>query len=749
MNIFEKRSLSLILGIMLGAFSLFADFNAVLKLVISAIMIVALATTFIFEDKIQGSKYFVRIFSISVMSGVLLSLVWSVVFFPTRHFGNSVSVEARIYDIDDSSYNVRISLKTSRIDEKKDRHKLILYTDRETAKSLSEYDIIELTADLRAFTNDPDGFSGKSYYVSRGISGYIENAENVTVIANKIDKYDRFMENIRLKLSNTLKKRTDYHTGAFLSALIIGQRDELDGNTRLNFSRIGISHVLALSGMHLAILSIALTKLLMLLRVNKKLRIGFISLFTFGYMLLTGFSPSVVRAGVMLMISGALYLMSRSSDAITTLFIAVTVILVITPHAAYDLSLWLSAFATLGVIVFSQISKQIQTNDNENVSKLSLFLRFMKNGTLVSVFAFGATFAISATRFGGFSILSVITTLIFSFLIELMIYSGLFVLVIGWLIPIGVPVIVLSDSIKEFAEFLSDGRWVYISSNSILIQIMIAMFSALFFFFIAFDLKKKKLCVAIMISLLCITFGAAEITSIAQRYTDGVIYSPSASSGDLFIVKSNGDVTVIYSGKEYVSSAYEVTDAVMQQNITYIDRIVLANYSYTTPEFCEELLSSCKTDVIYAPIPLTKDEINQAEGVSAMLELWGAELRFYDLLESIEFNDCSLRFFDRHPYSYGEYPMNVFSFAAKNKSYTYISSGKYDNVSADSKALLYNSEHLFIGSGNAKYYKFDMILPDIKSINYAESNRLKEEALEYYKSLGADLNLINAPIVVD
>ena len=128
-----------------------------------------------------------------------------------------------------------------------------------------------------------------------------------------------------------------------------------------------------------------------------------------------------------------------------------------------------------------------------------------------------------------------------------------------------------------------------------------------------------------------------------------------------------------------------------------------------------------------------------------MLELWGAELRFYNLLELMELDEYSVCFFDRQPYKYGEYPMNVFSVNIEGQSYTYITSGNYDFVNADSRALLYSSENLFIGTGgNVKFYKFDMILPRIKTINYAEDGRLTKDALEYYASSGAEINLIKS-----
>ena len=751
MKIFEKRPLSLILCIMLGVFSLFANFSVGIKTLIVFAFASIFGATFVFEDKIPGSKMFLRVIILVLIAAMLISLLWSIIFFPAKYYDENVKIQARVYDIDDSSYNSRIILKTSKIAGKNDVHKLLFYLDRETAQKIEKYDIITFTADVRAFTDEANPFESNGYYISDGVSGYLENAQNVSVVDHKVDTLDSIISSIRLKISNTLKKRTDFQTGAFITALITGERDELYGNTRLNFARIGISHVLALSGMHLAILSMALTKLLMIVGINKKIRTWIIAVFTICYMALTGFSPSVFRAGVMLIIAGALYLLARNADSITSLFIAVTIIVICTPHAVYDLSLWLSAFATLGVVVFAEFKKEMQNEIQkiQNESKLKTFLTKLKDGLLVSVFAFSATFALSAVNFGAFSILSVLTTIIFSVFIEITIYSGLLILVLGWLIPFGKPIVAISDFIKEFAELLSNQKWVYISCDSLLIKSLIVILSVFFFLFIILDTKKKKLCAVIILSMLLSIFTVGEISSLVVRYKDEIVYAPSAA-GDMFIVKADGNTSVIYSGKEYVSSAYDVTDTFVEEDITYIDRFILANYSYTTPDFCENLLSKCKMDVIYVPVPLTKDEINQAEGLADMLSLNGARLEFYDLLESFDIDNVSLCFFDREHYSYGKYPMNVFSLSIDDKSFTYISTGDYDLVSVEAKALLYHSENLFVGTGgNTKYYRFDMRLPDIKCINYADKDRLTDGASTYYDSLGAEFNYIEKPVRVD
>ena len=237
MNIFKKRPLSLILCIMLGGFSLFASFGIRFKLVVAASLLTLFAASFIFDHKFVGRIGLMKILLAAFSVAILLSAAWSYSFYPAKYYNESVSIEGRIYDIDTYSYNSKVVIKTNKISDRRDKHKLILYVDRDTAMTLRKYDVVELSATVYSFSTDEDTYNGSNYYVGKGISAYLADVENISVRSNEPDKIDRFLSDISLKLSNTLKKRSDFETGAFLSALIIGNRDDLDGNTRLNFSR--------------------------------------------------------------------------------------------------------------------------------------------------------------------------------------------------------------------------------------------------------------------------------------------------------------------------------------------------------------------------------------------------------------------------------------------------------------------------------------------------------------------------------
>ena len=743
MKIFEKRPLALILCIMLGGFSLFADFSVFKKLCVALVSLLIIGIIFIFDTLKTGRKPIIVISIAAFSLSLLLSAVWSIAFFPTEYYGESVTVDAKIINIDNSSSSTSsLVCKTSKINGKQDRHTLILYVQKEEAAALRQYDVISFSAQINEFSQRDDGFEGKSYYISNGYSAHCNDVSEIQVKDNKVDAGASFLYKARLKICNTLKLRTNFDTGALLSALIVGDRSDLSGNIRLNFARLGISHILALSGMHLAILTLALNFLCIKIGIKKKLRVSVLAILVLFYMGLTGFSASVLRSGIMLIISGMLYLLATKADGVTSLFISVGVIVAINPVSVYDTSLWLSAFATLGVIVYAEIAQKA----DKTTPKYRKMLIALKNACLISVFAFCSTFVFVALRYDSFSVVSVFTTIIFSFIIQLFIYGGLLLLLFGGIIPFGRLIVLFSDAILYLAEAVSSIRPVYVSMNFFAVKALIVLLTVFFFAFLILDMKNRKSGVAIIVLMLVAVFAVAEIQTTITRYRDDIIYAPH-ESGDVMLLKSRGEVSAVYSGKAYTDCAWDILDYFADERLTYVDNLIFASYSYSTVDFVNTVAGRIKVEKIMLPIPTTDDEIDQAEGLSYLLSGYGTSLEFYDITEYVSIGEYKFRLFEKVNYSYGEYPANVYEVVCGDQCFTYLSVCKYEDLSASAKALIWNSKNLLIGTiGNSNYYIFDMRIDDIENIYYYDDGRLTDDAEKYYKEKGASVICTRSPV---
>jgi competence protein ComEC len=147
-----------------------------------------------------------------------------------------------------------------------------------------------------------------------------------------------------------------------LSALTLGNREELDKDVQESFSVSGAMHVLAVSGLHTGIVWGIMTWVLTLggwckpLYEEKKRRWllgGILLILLWVYAFITGLSPSVMRSALMLSFWELSYLLGRHTSRWNPIMAAAVVILVINPLALWSVSFQLSFAAVIGIMLFA------------------------------------------------------------------------------------------------------------------------------------------------------------------------------------------------------------------------------------------------------------------------------------------------------------------------------------------------------------------------------------------------------------
>lgn len=136
--------------------------------------------------------------------------------------------------------------------------------------------------------------------------------------------------------------------GGFLYALLLGNRNYLDPLDEQNLQKVGLSHIIAVSGLHLMFLVGLIYRLF-----SRKIGVlvSFIAILFFIPM--AGASPSIMRAGIMATLSGIAFLFGRQSDGQTSLGVALLVLLCLNPYALFSLSLELSFLSTFGILRYA------------------------------------------------------------------------------------------------------------------------------------------------------------------------------------------------------------------------------------------------------------------------------------------------------------------------------------------------------------------------------------------------------------
>lgn len=703
MNTFDKRPLSIILCVMLGGFVVFSRSESYFEIVILACSLLIPLLPLVIK---RLSPY--RSFSFVLFTSLLLSALFSHLYFDRyfkayERFEGETIIEGEIYSAEKTtSYSTLFIIKAKSVnDENFSSYKFLMRLNSYEG-DLSEGDEVIVKGELCGFDTNGD-FDAESYYFSKGISASVENVDEITITKESDGTLGSRLEYIREIMRRKAILASDKDAGNLLGALLTGERSQLSKELRLDFTRIGISHVLALSGMHLAILTAAISRLLMLLGLGKRPRTITTILFAFSYMAFVGFTVSVVRAGIMLIVASFLSLVFEDQDSITSLSVAVFIICLVNPYAIYDTALWLSAFATFGVIIAAK-------KDTKSSGKGSFWLKIpsiIKDSLFASVLANGATLAISALSFGGFSLISPFTTLIFSLIIEVYMYLGSIILFIAFLympasIPIGKILIFLSDITESLAAALSSLELSYVSSKYGYIEALLLAFTVIFF--ILMIAKLNRLAVSLCVTVLFFAvFVTAAYYKLSDKPADMIAYS-SSDKADLFLIRSEGEDTLVSSSQYSKGRAYEALDLLSENKITELDLYVLTHYAYGMEEDLETLLSSVLINEISIPYPRNEEETLIYDKLKIFLSDYRVKLSLHNSRGNIKIGNFVYLPVYSHPYGEGSSVNAAMIIHESDYRMLYLSSGMLlSDYEIYRDELLGISDAVVFGSHGKKY----------------------------------------------
>ena len=230
---------------------------------------------------------------------------------------------------------------------------------------------------------------------------------------------------------------------AVLSALLLGDRRTLDPDTRAQFAETGLMHVLAVSGLHVLLVGMALYGLLrpVLMRLSRR-RLSWRAVETLRalvtlaalvfFMMLTGARPSVVRAVLMASVFILLTLTQRNAHTLNTLGTAALVMLLWQPAQLFDVGFQLSFAAVAAIVALHPVFARLLPARLRD----SAPLRKTFSMVLVSLAATLGTLPILLYHFGHASFAGLVLNLAAIPLTGLALTAGLFMLLFGSVAPL-------------------------------------------------------------------------------------------------------------------------------------------------------------------------------------------------------------------------------------------------------------------------------------------------------------------------
>ena len=428
----------------------------------------------------------------------------------------------------------------------------------------------------------------------------------------------------------------------------------------------------------------------------------------------------------MLIIASVLFLLSACKDSATNLFLSVSLIILFEPYSVFDISLWLSAFATLGIIICVEIFEKDERVEIGVVKNafVSIFSSFIS-----SVFAIVSTIALTHFKFGKISSLSLISTVLFSPVILLFMFLEVFFIFTASFIHWGGLINLFGDFIRRFAHALSKFKYAELSSNFALTEILVIISSIIFLLFIVLKVNKKKTVAFMIVCSLIFSIFSAGIYTAAQ--TEKFVFSyDETDDNERILMKSDSRTSLIEISDINTKVARETAVYLEKRDIMYLDDYVVTSYSYGSPRALESLLSNVYVENLHIPAPKSELQIEIYSQLLNLRKAFDIKLHIYTEGYMIRFSD-----FTFFPIYYDKNNRSAFTILYNNEFYSYVTANMLDDATVNHALKIMNGANtVIVGAKGSSDAKFTYKLNGDTKIIYNKKTGLSNEILKYYEN---------------
>ena len=444
-------------------------------------------------------------------------------------------------------------------------------------------------------------------------------------------------------MRNRIGEMSSGDTAAFLVAILTGDKSGLSVQASNDLSEAGLYHILAVSGMHCGFLMAMV--ILLLGRHRRRLLAGVMCGLLVFYAVLTGGSPSVVRACIMLMFLLAAPLFRRSSDGPTALSAALMLILLANPFAAASISLQLSFGAMAGVLWLTPKLYRLLLGDKER----ERFYRFAVSGFSATMGALVFTVPLSGYYFGTLVLISPLSNLLCLWAASIVFVLGLAAVVLGFLwLPLGIAAAVLPRVLIDFilgaAHLLAKIPYHAVYFVNPYLKYWLGF--AYLLFAVAYWVRSKerrKYVAATVLSVLTLVVTVVLGAAVYSHPLDAVVLD--VGQGQSVALASEKQTALVDCGS--ANSWYDAGGIAADQLITMgersLDYLILTHYDSDHINGVEGLLSRMRVRTLL--VPPGRDEDGLCEGVLEIAQAHGTTIRVVETEETVPLGSATLTVF--------------------------------------------------------------------------------------------------------
>lgn len=511
---------------------------------------------------------------------------------------------------DSQRVEVKVDAKASNISYPKRTFSSLIYLPH-TEEVLKPGDEIQVTASFY-IPSYSDGFDRKSYQAAQGRFIQASSTKEIDDFVFHVSACEKIpLRYYPGKFAETWKTdlldQFDPQTGGFLTSLLLGDRSALSDHDYINLKKSGLSHIIAVSGMHLMILVAFATRIF-----GKKfgtiLSIPIVLLFA----CMAGNTPSVMRAAIMVIAAAIAFLAMDEFDALTVLAFSLLLLLLYNPYSIASVSLQLSYLSTLGLMLYAdRVETFFMYPFRELPAPLRKIISYVTTAVSCSLCATLFTTPVLVYTYGYVTLISPISNLLTIGLISICFLGGLLFCLFPFLGKALVPcvtgcvkyILAVADQCADLWPLILDWKGIYAKSAVIIVCLII----------IVILLGKRTrpkftLPVLCAILILCI-YQNAKIVETSLTTTIHAV-----GNGQMITVASGREsVILIDCGSGSNRNAVEILNEYMIWNdFKEIDQIILTAVDKTHARAFLDVIECFPVRKVILPSGLQENEFTQS-----------------------------------------------------------------------------------------------------------------------------------------
>ena len=548
-------------------------------------------------------------------------------------------------------------------------------------------DTIKLSGEYKLINNNTvfNLFNYKKYLLSKGIK-YSFTANEIKKISNNTNIL-YFLENKIKNYLNTFKSKN------YLNAFLLGENN-IDDLYKKSFQSNGISHLFAISGMHITVFTLIINKLLSLLIKNKKTIYLSIYIFLLIYMFLTGFTPSVIRGSLLYILNSLKKELKINIKTIYILILIFSSCLLVNPYVVYNIGFKFSFIISFYLIIFNKIINQYN----------NYFIKTF----VISLIAFLVSIPICINNFFEINLLSPFVNILFVPFISIIIFPLSIITIIFK--PLDNILFFLTNLIGDFSLLISKINCFiiplcHINTIGLIIYYLILTYILLGFY------KRKYYKIIYIFVILIIHYNIS--------YLDNNLYMTmiDVGQGDSILIKfpnNNGNVLLDTGGNFLKKDVINrLISYFKSSGIKNIDYLIISHGDYDHMGDAINLIENFKVDNVI----FNCGEFNKLENELISI-LKNKNIPYYSCIKELNIDNYKLKFLNTDIYddentnssviylNYNNYKFLFMGDASKEKEKDILE--KYNLKDVDFLKVGHHgsntsSSEYFINSINPKY----------------------------------------------